>query len=45
MTNNQMMDTIIEELRFIKESLESGKGPSKFKQIERNEITDPIFRC
>ncbi|RIA93676.1 kinase-like domain-containing protein [Glomus cerebriforme] len=40
-----MMNTVIEELRLMRISLESGKGPiSKPKEIRQNEIMEPSHR-
>ncbi|GBB84099.1 hypothetical protein RclHR1_10730002 [Rhizophagus clarus] len=40
--NNQTMNTVIEELRLMRMSLESGKGPeTKPKQITQSELMDP----
>ena len=42
--NNNMFNTVIEELRFIRKNLISRKGPvTRFKTIEPAEITDPIY--
>jgi serine/threonine protein kinase len=39
---NQMMNTVIEELRLMRMSLDSGKGPAaKPKQITQSELADP----
>ncbi|CAB5344944.1 unnamed protein product [Rhizophagus irregularis] len=41
---NQMMNTVIEELRLMRISLESGKGPvTKPKQIAQSDLTDPMI--
>jgi serine/threonine protein kinase len=41
---DQMMNTVIEELRLMKICLESGKGPAtKPKQIAQSELMDPII--
>ncbi|CAB4392279.1 unnamed protein product [Rhizophagus irregularis] len=41
---NQMMNTVIEELRLMRISLESGKGPvTKPKQIAQSNLTDPLI--
>ncbi|CAG8505821.1 12566_t:CDS:2 [Funneliformis caledonium] len=43
-TNDNKLNIVLEELRLMKISIDSGKGPiAMAKQIEENEITDPYI--